>query len=110
MKINKSAFSKIDWSNIIPTREAGSNGISFSKTVEIGSFRLTMVDYSSGFEANKWCSKGHILLVLDGEVGIKMKDGTLHLLTSDKSINLPDDLSNPHFIYSEKGGKVFMVD
>ncbi|RJP65082.1 MAG: hypothetical protein C4539_13690 [Ignavibacteriales bacterium] len=110
MKFNKNGFSKIDWKNIIPLRQSGSNGISFAKVVEIGNYKLMMVDYSSGFEADSWCAKGHILLVLDGEVGIKMKDGTIHLLTSEKSINLPDDINNPHFIYSEKGGKVFMIE
>ncbi len=110
MKINKSGFSKIDWQNIIPTRETGSNGVSLLRKVDVGRLRLMMIEYSSGFESDHWCSKGHILLVLNGEIGIKMKDGTIHILTSDKSINLPEDVNNPHFIYSEKGGKVFMVD
>jgi quercetin dioxygenase-like cupin family protein len=69
-----------------------------------------MVEYSTGFRADHWCARGHVLLVLEGELGVSLRDGREFLLLPGMSFQAEDDERAPHLVHTRTGAKVFMVD
>ena len=110
MKIQNIPFTITDWEKIKPVEYKGESGTSFWRMFESGNIRVRIVEYSSGFISDHYCSRGHILLVLEGELNIKLKDGQTFLLEQGMSFQAEDDKTNPHLAYSEDGAKVFIVD
>jgi len=69
-----------------------------------------MIEYSPGYKADHWCPRGHVLLVLEGELNIELKDGQKFKLTPGMSFQVADDEENPHLAFTDAGAKVFIVD
>ena len=109
MKIENVEFCITDWSKITVTEHPGEAGTSFWRTFEEGNIRVRIVEYSPGFLADHWCSLGHILLVLDGELVVELDDGRRFELTTGMSFQVADN-DSPHRTRSEKGAKLFIVD
>jgi hypothetical protein len=74
MKIENIPFMTTDWEKISVTKHPGESGVAFWKTVEVGNIRARMVEYTVGYLADHWCSRGHVLLVLEGELNTELKD------------------------------------
>ena len=110
MKIIDVPFSTTDWSKVEPVEYKGKAGTSFWRTFEAGNIRVRLVEYSPGFKSDHWCARGHVLLILEGELVIKLKDGREIILSPRTSFQVADDEANPHLAYTEKGAKVFIVD
>ena len=110
MQLPAVPFSVSDWKNIPRTEHPGEHGTSFWRTVETGGLRVRMVDYAPGYESDHWCARGHVLLVLEGEAVIRLKDGREHRLTAGQSFQVSDDEANPHSAHSPSGARVFIVD
>ncbi len=110
MKIQNVPFSLIDWKKMVPAEYKGETGTSYWRIFESGDIRVRMVEYSPGFYSDHWCSRGHVLLVLKGELSIKLRDGRDFKLSSGMSFQVGDDNANPHFAFTEKGAEVFIVD
>lgn len=110
MKIQDIPFTVTNWESITLEEKKGETGTAYYQTSIHGNIQLRKIEYSPGFRADHWCSKGHILLVLEGELVIQLKDGQKHTLTQGKSFLAGDDESNPHIAITEKGAKVFIVD
>jgi quercetin dioxygenase-like cupin family protein len=110
MKITGVPFCTTDWDKVETTEHKGETGVAFWKTFEKGNIRVRKVEYSPGYLADHWCSKGHVILVLEGEMVTELKDGTKFTLTQGMSYQAEDDEINPHRTYSEKGVKLFIVD
>lgn len=68
-----------------------------------------MVEYSTGYLADHWCSKGHILLCLKGVRGTELKDGRTFTLTPGMSYQVIDG-AEPHRSFTEAGAKLLIVD
>ena len=82
MKMNDIAFGTTDWSTVEPERHEGEQGHAIWRTRNFGGIRVRMVEYSPGYAADHWCSKGHILLCLEGRLdteGILHRDEEEHL-------------------------------
>lgn len=110
MKIKNVPFSFTDWKEMVPAEYKGETGTSFWRIFESGNIRVRTIEYSPGFYSDHWCSRGHILLVLEGELSIKLKDGREFKLSSGMSFQVGDDDTNPHLAFTEKGAEVFIVD
>ncbi len=110
MKIKNVPFTITDWKNIETIEHKGESGTSFWLVFEKGNIRVRMVEYSPGFKSDHYCSRGHILLVLEGELYIKLKDGQTFLFVQGMSFQAEDDETNPHLAYTKNGAKVFIVD
>ena len=80
------------------------------RTFEQGNIRVRMVEYSPGYKADHWCARGHVLLVLEGELINELKDGTTNILTAGMSYQAADDEKNPHRSRTEQGATLFIVD
>jgi quercetin dioxygenase-like cupin family protein len=68
-----------------------------------------MVEYSPGYKADHWCSKGHVLLVLEGELSTELQDGRRFALAPGQSYQVADG-AEPHRSSTERGAKLFIVD
>jgi len=110
MKIENVPFTLTDWAYIKPVEHKGESGTSFWQTVETGNIRVRIVEYSTGFIADHYCERGHVVLVLEGALQIKLKDGQSFRLKSGMGFKVADDMNNPHTVISDSGAKVFIVD
>jgi quercetin dioxygenase-like cupin family protein len=68
-----------------------------------------MVEYSPGYLADHWCERGHILLVMEGELTTELKDGSVHVLTPGQSYQVADGVA-PHRSRTARGARLFIVD
>lgn len=110
MKIENAPFSIVDWNQAVPVEYKGRTGTSYWRTLEAGNVRLRMVEYSAGFGTDHWCSRGHVLLVLEGELQVELRDGRKLALGPGLSFCVSDDEQNPHFVSTEVPTRVFIVD
>ena len=102
-------FGTTDWTTVEPTSHAGEVGTATWRTQHFGGIRVRMVDYSAGYVADHWCEKGHILLVLRGELVTELQDGRRFLLTPGMSYQVADG-DAPHRSISHTGATLFIVD
>lgn len=110
MKITEVPFSLSVWDKIEPVEYPGETGTSYWRTFTAGNIRVRMVEYSPDFRSDHWCERGHILLVLEGELMLELKDGRIYIMSPGTSFQVSDDGSNPHLAYTIKGARVFIVD
>jgi hypothetical protein len=102
-------FGTTDWTCVTPTEHSGDTGKAVWRTREFGGIRVRMVEYSPGYVANHWCSKGHILLVVEGELDTELADGRRFTLTTGMSYQVADG-AEPHRSRTQCGAKLFIVD
>jgi len=109
MNIQDVPFCTIDWSTITPTKHSGITGEAYWRTFEMGNIRVRMVEYTPGYFADHWCSRGHVLFVLEGELVTELSDGREFILTAGTSYQVADEV-NPHRSHTDIGAKLFIVD
>ena len=109
MEMKDIPFGITDWEKIEKVEHKGEQGTSFWRTCEFGNIRVRIVDYSPGYIADHWCSKGHILLCLEGELNTETKDGRKHKLKPGMSYQVADN-DMPHRSSTKIGAKLFIVD
>lgn len=109
MKNETVPFQVIDWKTVDTTEHAGDSGKALWRTFHEGNIRVRMVEYTPGYHANHWCKKGHVLLVMEGELTTELDDGRKFTLLPGMSYQVADDLF-PHRSFTEKGAKLFIVD
>ena len=109
MKIHDNPYTIVDWSKIPPVKHPGTTGFATWRTVELGNIRVRMVEYSAGYLADHWCKRGHVILVLEGELTSEIKNGSKSILSAGMSYQVSDDIA-PHRSSTEKGAKLFIVD
>jgi hypothetical protein len=109
MVMNGFPFETTDWSQVAPTEHRGETGMATWRTRQFADIRVRMVDYSPGYRADHWCSKGHVLLCLQGELHIELKDGRTAVLKAGMSYQVGDD-AEPHRSFTATGARLFIVD
>jgi len=113
MKITDIPFGTVDWSAVEPTRHPGDPGEAIWRTRQFGDaanpIRVRMVEYSPGYVADHWCSKGHILLCLEGELETTLEDGRVLVLKPGMSYQVADG-AEAHRSATRIGAKLFIVD
>jgi hypothetical protein len=109
MKMAGIPFATTDWSKIEPTEHKGERGIAYWRTCEFGGIRVRLVEYAPGYVADHWCSKGHILLCLEGELRTELEDGRTFILKPGMSYQVADG-AEPHRSSTAAGAKLFVVD
>ena len=102
-------FGTTDWSTITPTEHQGITGTAYWRTREFGGIRVRMVEYTPGYLADHWCSKGHILLCVEGSLHTELEDGRRFTLTPGMSYQVADG-AEPHRSRTDIGAKLFIVD
>jgi hypothetical protein len=102
-------FGTTDWSTVAATDHRGERGTATWRTRQFGAIRVRMVEYSPGYRADHWCSKGHILLCLQGELHTELQDGRRFVLRPGMSYQVADG-AEPHRSSTESGATLFIVD
>ena len=109
MKLSGIPFGTTDWSQIERTEHKGKCGVAYWRTCLFGDIRVRMVEYTPGYLADHWCQKGHVLLVLEGELHTELADGRTVVLKPGQSYQVADgDLA--HRSKTAVGAKLFIVD
>jgi hypothetical protein len=109
MRLTGFPFEATDWSTIDATDHPGERGLARWRTCAFGAIRVRQVEYSPGYLADHWCSKGHIVLCLEGELRTELADGRVFTLRPGMSYQVADDTA-PHRSSSTAGAKLFIVD
>ncbi len=109
MQIDGIPFGVTDWPAVEPTMHPGETGPALWRTKQFGSVRVRMVEYSPRYSADHWCSKGHIVLCVAGELETELSDGRLFKLLPGQSYQVGDGAER-HRSRSEGGARLFIVD
>lgn len=109
MQLSDIPFGTTDWSRIEATSHAGERGVAHWRTQQFGGIRVRMVEYSAGYVADHWCTKGHILLCLAGELHTELEDGRRFVLVPGMSYQVADQ-AEPHRSSTVAGARLFIVD
>lgn len=107
--LNVVPFQTTDWSKVARREHVGERGIAQWRTLQWGDLRIRYVEYSAGYQANHWCTKGHILFCVEGELTTELKDGRVFVLKPGMSYQVSDEVS-AHRSFTETGAKLFIVD
>src|SRR5688572_7387748 len=107
--MNSIPFQTIDWTSVEKVTHAGETGTAVWQTKQFGGLRIRLVEYSSGYLADHWCQKGHIVHCLDGEFISELSTGEKIKLKKGETYVVSDDLSS-HRSVSEKGVRLLIVD
>lgn len=109
MKMPPMEMTTTDWSGIAATKHPGDSGFALWRTRNFGDIRVRMVEYSPGYSADHWCSKGHVLLCLSGSLEIEIQNGETLALKAGQSYHVGDG-DPPHRSHTASGAKLFIVD
>ncbi|MBI5726825.1 MAG: DHCW motif cupin fold protein [Ignavibacteriales bacterium] len=102
-------FQTIDWSTVPKTEHKGETGIAYWQTVQFSGLRIRIVEYSDGYLADHWCSKGHIVHCLSGQFNSELQDGSKFTLAAGDTYVVSDELSS-HRSVAKNGVKLLIVD
>lgn len=102
-------FQTTDWACINETEHPGERGVARWRTLQYGDLRVRVVEYSAGYRANHWCTKGHILFCLEGELVTELSNGRQFVLKQGMSYQVSDEVS-AHRSSTSIGAKLFIVD
>lgn len=102
-------FGTTNWDDVERTEHRGDAGIAYWRTRIFGGIRVRMVEYTPGYAADHWCSKGHILLCLEGELQTRLEDGRTFTLRPGMSYQVADN-AEAHRSSTATGARLFIVD
>ncbi len=109
MKIPPVPFHTTDWNTIEKIVHTGETGQALWQMLMLGDVRVRKVEYSAGYVADHWCSKGHVILCLEGEMQTELADGRIFTLSTGMSYQVGDD-AEAHRSSTKHGCKLFIVD
>lgn len=109
MQIAAIPFGVTQWDVVDRIIHAGETGTASWRTQRFGDIRVRFVEYSAGYNADHWCSKGHVLLCLSGELVTELADGRRFTLTPGMSYQVADN-AQAHRSSSPQGATLFIVD
>ena len=109
MNIPSFPFQTLDWSSIPKEEHTGETGVAYWQVQKINDIRVRMVEYSSNYKADHWCSKGHIILCMEGEMDTKLDDGRIMKLSKGMTYFAGDNCG-AHRSSTKTGCKLFIVD
>jgi len=109
MRIDAVPFGVTDWSCVEHTVHSGERGQAIWRTRHFGDVRLRMVEYSPGYTADHWCSKGHFLLCLEGELDTELTDGRRFTLRPGMTYQVADG-AEAHRSSTRGGARLYIVD
>lgn len=109
MNILSFPFHTMRWDDIPKEEHKGDTGTAYWQVQKVNDIRVRMVEYSPGYKADHWCSKGHILFCMEGEMNTELEDGRIMKLTKGMCYFVGDN-NEPHRSSTATGCKLFIVD
>lgn len=110
MKIPACPFTVTDWGQVNSTVHGGETGSATWRTLDVGDLGVRMVEYSAGYLADHWCDRGHVLLVLEGELDTELRNGRKFKLRPGMSYQVSDFGDAAHRSFTSTGVRLFIVD
>lgn len=98
-----------DWATVEREEHKGERGVAWWRTQRFGDVRVRMVEYTPGYLADHWCSKGHVVLCVAGELETELQDGRKFSLKPGMSYQVADN-AEPHRSRTDQGATLFIVD
>lgn len=99
----------IDWDNLTPESSPGKTGHALIKTILVGEIKIRMVEYSAHYLGDHWCTKGHIVQVLHGQLTLELEHANPIILEAGMMVVIGDD-RQPHRAMTEIGAQVLIVE
>ncbi len=109
MNIQSFPFQTTDWINIPKEEHTGETGTAYWQVKMVNDIRVRMVEYTPGYKADHWCSKGHIIYCIEGEMNTEIADGRIIKLTQGMCYFIGDN-NEAHKTFTSTGCKLFIVD
>ncbi len=109
MKLSSFAFQTLNWDTIPKEEHKGETGVAYWQVFQMNEIRIRKVEYSPGYLADHWCSKGHIILCLEGEMKTELDNGKVETLTAGMTYFVGDNCE-AHRTSTLSGCKLFIVD
>lgn len=109
MQLSPFPFSITDFNSIEPEIKTGITGSAEWRVMMRDDIRIRLVKYSPGYFADHWCSKGHIIYCVEGEMITELQDGRKFNLAKGQVYTVGDN-SDAHRSYTESGCTLFIVD
>lgn len=109
MNLSPFPFSITDFSSIKPEVHNGITGLAEWRVMMRDDIRIRLVKYSANYLADHWCSKGHIIYCIEGEMTTELADGGMFVLKEGQVYTVGDD-SDAHRSFTEGGCVLFIVD
>jgi hypothetical protein len=109
MQMTDIPFGTTDWARVEPTEHRGESGAASWRTKVFNHVRVRMVEYSPGYRADHWCSKGHVLFCLKGQLHTELQDGRTFTLGPGMSYQVADN-AEAHRSSTATGARLFIVD
>ena len=102
-------FQTVQWDKIPKVEHSGDTGTSFWQTLQFEGLRIRIVEYSTNYLADHWCSKGHIVHCLEGEFVSELENGEEVTLKQGMTYVVSDNLIS-HRSVSKNGVKLLIID
>jgi hypothetical protein len=109
VKLENMPLSVTDWKKLGAIGARGETGRAVSRELDQGGVRVRIVEYSANYLADHWCAKGHIVLVLEGDLTVELKDRKKYDLKGEMSLQVGDDVAL-HRVFSKDGARVIIFD
>ena len=109
MKLTALPLFTTAWADVPETEHPGEHGHAIWRTQNLGDVRIRMVEYTPGYLADHWCSKGHVVLCVAGELETELADGRRFTLTPGMSYQVGDGEPG-HRSSTKAGATLFIVD
>lgn len=109
MQMASFPFQTIDWSSVPKEEHKGETGMAYWQVKMMNQVRVRMVEYSAGYKADHWCSKGHVIYCYEGAMDTELDDGRVMKMTAGMCY-LVGDNNEAHRSSSGNGCKLFIVD
>ena len=102
-------FQTINWAAVEKTTYPGQTGTAYWQTLQYNGLRIRLVQYSAGYLADHWCSKGHIVHCLEGSIESELQTGEVFTLAKGMSYVVSDDAGS-HRSISKQGVTLLIID
>ncbi len=109
MNISFLPFTITNWEAVPATEHPGASGVARIRVVEAGELRVRIVEYSANYLADHWCTRGHFVHVLEGELIMELEDGRSFTVASGASFQVADEV-DPHRGRTIAPAKVLVID
>lgn len=109
MIISQFPFQIIDWSNVPKEEHQGETGTATWQILAVGNIRIRKLVYSANYKADHWCTKGHIIHCIEGEMNTELDDGRIMKLSAGRTYIVGDNCE-AHRSFTLDGCILFVVD
>ena len=109
MNLTSFPFQTFEWAGVPRETRTGETGTAYWQVQMMNDTRVRLVEYSPGYKADHWCSKGHVLFCMEGEMETELADGRIVKMNAGMCY-LVGDNNEPHRSSTTSGCKLFIVD